>query len=344
MKRLKCIGPGIDGYELRRGSRDRSRTRSVAKSPERSAEVPLRRPSAPTPSRARSHGVSDSPEVSNRVPPPFCVTAPLTPRKRTKTEPVATSSAETLPEIVIQRATPQKKGATTSTSSLLDYESAYPEPPLRLSPYLDNNSRRGKQRASVNTADVAEDVFFQQIAEMLVNMSKRDQEPGRNTARSRKGRVMLTGEQGALEIKLPAQEVPPPPTTPVTPAFSGQESFDAEELSSMRPTIRAVQPVRVLKPCNAQDSIRVDKASSLLRVVPSSPAVDKENVAANLAEPQGRARSRTIGAPPSALAKYPHSRNSNMRKKSVRIVTPDGTTLTPVRKRPHSGMQSNSFP
>ncbi|CAE6481990.1 unnamed protein product [Rhizoctonia solani] len=334
MKRLGCIGPGTEGYEPRKHSEHRRKVRpssacGVYDSPSNPENVPMERPSAPTPSRARSLSISDNLASSGSASPfPVPSTAPLTPRKRTRTEPVTNSSAETLPEIVIHQASPAKKGAKDSVDNLMDGEVACTE---RLSPYP--QPKPTGPFMPIDGPEMEEDMFFHQITEMLVNMS--NQEPGTSpkvatTPEKRKGKgmaKMIGGKLGAaLEIKLPASQVAPPPTTPVTPTFLAQEN-SVEASESAEPTIRAVPQSRVLKSLNVDNGTRESKASGAVQVVS---VIDKENAPFTLSEPpRGRARSKTVSA-------QPQSRSDEPVKKHVRIVTPDRDAFTRPRKRTQS--------
>ncbi|KDN42822.1 hypothetical protein RSAG8_06576, partial [Rhizoctonia solani AG-8 WAC10335] len=308
MKRLECIGPGTDGYEPRKKSGHRRQVRpsstagtcDSSRSPE---NIPTERPSAPTPSRARSFSVSDD-LVSSGSPLPAPPTAPLTPRKRTRTEPV--TSVGTLPEIIIQHSSPAKD-ARDSVDNLVDGEVACPE---RLSPH--SQPKPTGPFVPIDGPEMAEDMFFHQITEMLVNMS--NQEPGEKWRG--KGMAKTIGEKlgAALEIKLPASQIAPPPTTPITPTFQ-ENSIEASE--SVQPTIRAVPQSRALKPLNAVNQPRETKAPAQVVSVTA-----KENAPFALSEPpQGRARSKTVGTQPRSV------------KKRVRIVTPDRDAFARPRKQ-----------
>ncbi|CUA78159.1 hypothetical protein RSOLAG22IIIB_02777 [Rhizoctonia solani] len=324
MKRLECIGPGTDGYEPRKKSRHQRLARPSSamgnyESPRSPRNIPTERPSAPTPSRARSFSNSLVPSGSTS-PSPAPLTAPLTPRKRTRTEPV--TSLETLPEIVIQRASPAKKGASDSVDSLADGEVTCPE---GLSPY--SQPKPTKSFVPINGPEMEEDMFFHQITEMLVNMS--NQEPGTSpkatTAPEKKrgkGMAKTIGEKlgATLEMKLPASQVAPPPTTPVTPKFQ-ENSIEASE--SIQPTVRAVPQPRILKPLNVINEPKDSKVQIVSMIA-------KENAPLVLSEPpQGRARSKTVGAA--------QPRSNVPIKKHVRIVTPDRDAFIRPRKRTQSG-------
>ncbi|KAG8764099.1 hypothetical protein FRC11_005509 [Ceratobasidium sp. 423] len=335
MKRLECIGPGTEGYEPRKHSEHRRKIRpssacGMYDSPTNPGSVAAERPSAPTPSRARSLSVSDDLASSGSPSPlPVPPTAPLTPRKRTRTEPATNSSTETLPEIVIHHASPAKRGTRDSVDNLTDGEVACPG---RLSPHP--QPKPTGPFMPIDGPEMGEDMFFHQITEMLVNMS--NQEPGSSpkavTApgkRNGKGKAkMIGGKLGvALEVKLPASQVAPPPTTPVTPTFLDQEnSIEASE--SIEPTIRAVPQSRVLKPLNVENGPKEGKASGAVQVVS---VAAKENASFTLSEPpRGRARSKTVSA-------QPQSRGDEPVKKHVRIVTPDRDAFIRPRKRAQSG-------
>jgi hypothetical protein len=176
-----------------------------------------------------------------------------------------------------------------------------------------------------------EDMFFHQITEMLVNMS--NEEPGSSRKAvavpekgKGKGKAKKIGEKlGAiLELKLPANQVAPPPTTPVTPNFLNPEaSIEASE--SIEPTIRAVTQTKALKPSNVAKVPRESKAQVI-------PTAAKENAPFVLSEPpRGRARSKTANA-----TQY-QARGNEPVKKHVRIVTPDRDAFIRPRKRTQSG-------
>ncbi|KAH7335305.1 hypothetical protein B0J17DRAFT_669555 [Rhizoctonia solani] len=332
MKRLRCIGPGTDGYELRkRPEQCRARPSSAGNTYDSyvgPVNIPTMRPSTPAPSRARSLSISDNLTLSDStslfpVPP----TAPLTPRKRTRTELVTNSSAETLPEIMIHQASPAKEGTRDSVDNIVDGEVACPE---RLSPYPQPKSTG--LLVPIDGPEMEEDIFFHQITEMLANMSTQEPGPNRKAATGPekeigKGKAKMIGEKlgATLEIKLPASQVAPPPTTPVTPTFLGQESL-IEASESIQPTIRAVPPSRVLKLLNAANEPRESKAS-----VQVMSTAAKENTPLILSKPpQGRERSKTVGPAQS------HPRNSHPVKKQVRIVTPDRDAFIRPRKQASS--------
>ncbi|CAE7217325.1 unnamed protein product, partial [Rhizoctonia solani] len=174
----------------------------------------------------------------------------------------------------------------------------------------------------INGPEMEEDMFFHQITEMLVNMS--NQEPTAAPEKKRgTGLAKAIGEKlgAALEIKLPASQVAPPPTTPVTPTFK-ENPIEASE--SVQPTVRAVP--KVLEPLNVINEPRESKGP--VQVVE---VVDKENAPFTLSKPP-RARSKTVSAQPQPV------------KKHVRIVTPDRDAFIRPRKRIHSANKESSAP
>ncbi|KAJ1306790.1 hypothetical protein OPQ81_007776 [Rhizoctonia solani] len=296
MKRLKCFGTGTEGYEPRKKSECRSQARPSSAC--NTYELPMTL-FGPVP-------------LLHPLPP----TAPLTPRKRTRTEPATNPSAETLPEIVIHQASPVKKGARDSVGNLVDGEVACPE---RLSPYP--QSKPAGPFVPIDGPQMEEDMFFHQITEMLVDISNQESGTSQKAtipSEKRKEKVKMINEKlrAASEVKLPASQVAPPPTTPVTPTFLHQEN-SVEASESAGPTIRTVPQSRVLESLNGP---RESKASKVVKFVS---VTDKENAPFTLsAPPQGRGRSKTVSA-----------QSGGPVKKHVRIVTPDQDALIRPRNR-----------
>ncbi|GAB1518284.1 serine/threonine-protein kinase gin4 [Rhizoctonia solani] len=335
-KRLKCIGSDGNEYEPRKrpGRQCQElpfRTPALYSSFDISENASTESPCAPTPGYAHSFSVSDGPTTSNPTS-PIAPTAPLTPRKRTRTEPIGNSSAETLPEIVIHQASPTKKGAKKSVDSLLCNEITCCE---RLSPYP--QPKPTGPFVPIDGPEMEGDMFFHQITEMLVNMSNQELESSRKAPvapekNGGKGKAELIGEKlGAmLELKLPANQVAPPPTTPVTPNFLNHES-SIEASESIGPTIRAVPQSKVLKPSNVGNLPRESKTQIVS-------VTAKENTPFVLSEPpRGRMRSKT------ANAAQPQSRSSGPVKKHVRIVTPDRNSFVRPRKRTSSANREHEM-
>ncbi|KAG9124924.1 hypothetical protein FRC07_009663 [Ceratobasidium sp. 392] len=352
MKRLRCIGPD-DSRAQRRGSKRRGSrahqtdTLRITSSPKRVDSRIFERPPAPTPTRSRSQTIAVNISASDNNHPVTNAIAPLTPRKRTKTVPA--SSDSDIPEIVIHNATPGKKGSRLSVDSLIDYG----DNTGTLFTYLDPSacSNTGNMTGvdplvPLGSLDMQEDVFFQQIAEMLVTMSKQEEAEGKGS-----GRPRLNGTKNPQELKAPASEVPPPPTTPTTPSFEEADTF-APAPRLVQPTIRVVPPAGILLPSNTDKSAQHSKPGSAQpqrslkdRVVPPKsiiikPTQAKENTPLIEAEsappPRGRARAMTVSATSE------RSQQQDPPKKRVHIVTPDPSVFERGRKRSQSVSKDES--
>ncbi|KAG8744190.1 hypothetical protein FRC10_010656 [Ceratobasidium sp. 414] len=273
------------------------------------------------------------------------MTAPLTPRKRTKTAP--TSSCSDIPEIVVQNATPGKINTQLSVDSLMDSLVDYED--SRPFAYLDPRSCYGASGVAcvdpfvpLNGPDIQEDVFFQQIAEMLVNMSKQEETEGKSS-----GKLKLNGAKNPQGLKVPASEVPPPPSTPATPAFQEVDTFTSPP-RFVEPTIRVVQSPGILAPSNTNKPTQPSQLGSAQphrfkdRVTQPKPIIikptpAKENApaveAGSPGSPRGRLRAMTGSTTPSRLPE---------RRKRVHIVIPEPSMFERGRKRSQSASRDES--
>ncbi|KAG8719869.1 hypothetical protein FRC08_001793 [Ceratobasidium sp. 394] len=274
------------------------------------------------------------------------VTAPLTPRKRTT---APTSGSGDLPEIVVQNATPGKRDAQLSVDSLVDYEDTSGSPPTHLDPtacYGTSDVAPVEPFVPLNGPDTQEDVFFQQITEMLVNMSKQEEAEGKSS-----GKPKLNGAKNPQTLKVPASEVPPPPSTPATPAFQEVDTF-APAPRLVEPTIRVVQQSGILAPSNADKTAKPGSAQPHRplkdRVIPPKPIIikstqAKENIptveGVSSAPPRGHVRAMTLGTTPPLLSERSQE---DTPKKRVHIVLPDPSVFERGRKRSQSMSRDES--
>ncbi|KAF8758004.1 Pkinase protein [Rhizoctonia solani] len=180
----------------------------------------------------RTKSVSDGPTTSNPTS-PIAPTAPLTPRKRTRTEPIGNSSAETLPEIVIHQASPTKKGAKKSSIS---------------------STQAHWTVCAIDGPEMEGDMFFHQITEMLVNMSNQELESSRKAPVSPeknggKGKAKLIGEKlGAmLELKLASQPGRPTSDNSCDAEFFEPRVFD-RSFRVYRTNYSSCSSIKVLSP------------------------------------------------------------------------------------------------
>lgn len=348
MKRLQCIGLDDEGHKSRSRQKSKERTRQNSHpepstqaydSPRHPGQTTFERPSAPTPTRARSQTVSGDHTTTDEEPSFLNVTAPLTPRKRVKTVPQ--SGSDTIPEIIIQRATPGRTAPHYSFDSLIDYEDIsedmFPHAVLK-SRELDDSTGRVTPFVPIRVPEVEEDMFFQQIAEMLVTMSKEGEAEAKSSRKPK-----LTGVRPPQTIKVPASEVAPPPTTPVTPIFSDVDVLATPPLAQS--TIRTVPPVGILAPVNTDKSQQhrpLKERVNPPKALSTTSAGAKENaipvVSDTPAPARGRARAMTVSVTPSHLSEQSRPQNQDPIKKRVHIVTPDPSVFVrPKRKRSQSG-------
>lgn len=357
MKRLQCISPDNEGRRSRSHQKAKKRTCHISRSeqpiqtndsPRHPGQTTFERPSAPTPTRARSQTVSADRTTTDEDFSILNIIAPLTPRKRVKTVPE--SGSDSIPEIIIQRATPGRIVHHYSADSLLDYEDISGDifADSRLKPCnLGDSTSRVTAFVPITAPEMQEDVFFQQIAEMLVTMSKQDEPEAKSAGKSKLG-----GERNIQAIKVPASVVAAPPTTPVTPVFSDVDVLATPPLAQS--TIRTVPPAGILSPVNMDKPAQAEQDSSLRqrgplkeRVTPPkslsiTSATAKENVpfvsSGTSAPHGGRARAMTVSAVSSRASERPQPQIPDPSKKRVHIVTPDPSVFVrPKRKRSQSG-------
>ncbi|KAG8700761.1 hypothetical protein FRC09_005773 [Ceratobasidium sp. 395] len=163
------------------------------------------------------------------------------------------------------------------------------------------------------------------------------------------GKPKLSGVKKPQALKVPASEVPPPPTTPTTPLFEEVNTLSAPP-RLVQPTIRVVPPPGILAPLNTNRSVKSNEPNPTQpqhtlkdRVASPDPTVThparaKENAPvvgdkpATL--PRGRARAMTVSATPSQLPDC--SQQQAPPKKRVHIVTPDPSVFERGRRRSQS--------
>ncbi|QRV88859.1 Serine/threonine-protein kinase [Ceratobasidium sp. AG-Ba] len=346
-KRLQCISPD-DGHTSERQS-PRSNQPTPFTSPRNASSMvpntsiimhspmqPLERPSPPTPSRARSQGVSaDFPVAGDFV--ASTVTAPLTPRKRNTVAP--TSGSGDLPQIIIHAATPGRESAQVSMDDLLDYEDTN----TRLFRYLDPGSCSSASKVTkvepfvpLSGPDMQEDIFFQQVAEMLADVSQKGSSGGANP-----GTSQLHDTMSPQQLEIPLSVAQSPPMKATTPTFQEVDIF-ASPLQTVEPTIRMVRQTSILNPSEVNRSVRAfdgKTGSSQPRLINNGGAAPKSI----LAKPT-QGKENFPGSPRRGTRAVPlnikHGQFSDEGKippkKRVHIVTPDPSAPERTRKRPQS--------